>query len=156
MNRFKFRIWDNNRKKFVSTHDGEQTPMQISKTGRLNANSESFGRGYFPERYILEQWTGLTDSKGKFIFEGDIVSYGACGVIFEGLSRPNTAEFNKTIRNKTYWNITEVVKWEDGGFNIKGNPLVSHSYCDGVVGNIHEHPDLIENLNKETPSPASL
>ena len=76
------------------------------------------------------QFTGLTDRKGKRIFEGDIVK----------------------------WDGTEIsiIRYCDGVYrlcNAKGYYGVSvhnhYSFVE-VVGNVHDNPDLLANEKEET------
>ena len=64
--RFKFRVWDNNKNEYVSPF------VFINYHGELCANET---RWFYPghENCIIEQCTGLRDRDGKLIYEGDLV-----------------------------------------------------------------------------------
>lgn len=76
-----------------------------------------------PDRFILEQCSGLRDKTGKLIYEGDIVEYKISGV-------PK---------------MTEVVFWSSTfAHYTKGAQLLStYQKTTVIVGNIHENPELI-------------
>lgn len=93
---------------------------------------------YWPDRvpeenYVVQQYTGLKDSKGKEIYEGDIVKY------HRGF------ESEKEIRE-----LTSHIKFQDAafGFDMKGfndmfMSLENDSYIE-VIGNIFENPELLK------------
>ena len=80
----------------------------------------------------VDHFTGLLDSQGKEIYEGDILDYGD--------------------------NFNSVVIWDKGDFRwgirelkcIKGegckreHHLVAYTYKPTVLGNIHQNPELLK------------
>ena len=151
-NRFKFRIWDVNEKSMFNViriewlsgilhviHDGEQY-VHIS-----GADGAIVG-----DMFILMQSTGLVDSTGKEIFEGDILT------IIQG---PGKGDVVQAIWRQ------EPVKISSGGytanpcyleFQYKRIPFKDYHYDYGnlaswvgdkgtkIIGNIYENPELLE------------
>jgi uncharacterized phage protein (TIGR01671 family) len=131
-NRFKFRVWDKRENK------GMHTQNML-----YDAQLHHFWQDFvdYPG-YELMQYTGLTDSKGKEIYEGDIVKehhfeewgdeigyeyigivvYKVCsdGILFAGY---------KTIADKNQ--------------NTKFSGNAIQSDCE-VIGNIYEHAELLK------------
>ena len=82
------------------------------------------------------QFTGLTDERGKNIFEGDIVRYSERRLGGEDVPVVNVVEFaeggfavNNYFINHWLWN------------SIDGNTQLSDIE---VIGNIHDNPELLE------------
>ena len=80
------------------------------------------------------QYTGLKDTDGRRIFEGDIVQW----------------------KDENFNNYTSVVEWCGEKWNYPAFDLAKHDYeCNGlqyvhedciieVIGNIHDNPELLE------------
>jgi uncharacterized phage protein (TIGR01671 family) len=139
MREIKFRAWH--------THNEEMVYFDNSKV-KNDQHQSAYLSALMAGDYgdVLMQYTGLKDKNGVEIYEGDIVSYWA-GTMFadkKGKHYPNTPPyyFSKT-KNKNV-----AIVYEAPSFKIKnGNPLGSQYLKESdieVIGNIHQHPELIE------------
>ena len=83
------------------------------------------------------QYTGLCDSSGRKIFEGDIIRFPACQF-------PDGSEIPESCA---------VVVWGDGGWELEyhessnwANEILEADTANGleVIGNIFDNPELLE------------
>lgn len=107
----KFRAWDKWRKEMISPKDGDFIAWH--------------GPSNWKDCYEVMQFTGLLDSKGVEIYEGDIVrkEYKHHVGMAEVRYDPNFAGYHPFVYN--------------GGGEYEPDD------CE-VIGNIHQHPELLD------------
>ena len=174
MREIKFRAWDKKRKKIWYPEDMQHGKMvdpdncgsliycdieqlALGADGTIYILDEC---GNFEnavaigENYELMQFTGLKDSKGKEIYEGDIVRF------YEQGYDPNEPDEERIEPETTtvliYWNENGkclAIDWgyEDGriapvgwGYVYIRNSLFNYHE---VIGNIYENPELLKEVS---------
>lgn len=100
-------------------------PDNFSKLEKFFSMASKFSEG------IVQQYTGLTDSTGKKIFEGDIVDYR-----YDGMD-----EFDKQ-RMKDL--LVSPVYWEEDRWRIKYSAASYAWHIMKVIGNIFQNPELLK------------
>ena len=133
-----FRAWDKVEGKYFEpiyeAYKGNLLDLSISLNGRilrrtieLPAEDESC----FQDRYILEQFTGLTDKNGVKIFEGDIIAGNI--IAGNGEDVPNRA---------VEWSNDYLGYFVGLGQDDMQYPLYDVLFPE-VIGTIHDNPKLI-------------
>lgn len=135
MRTIKFRVWDIERKKYLSDVSFADS--------RIPSNWQQF--------YIPQQFTGLLDKSGVEIYEGDVVKFedDFTEIIDPELGGPTYTEYQLAT-----------VAFDCGGFGIVvrdssdylNEGFVTFDYVNRyigdtpieVIGNIHENPELLE------------
>ena len=130
MREIKFRIWKEDFGAYMKQYQGSE-PIGLYTVGVLNTLAAN---GY-DKSFEFEQYTGLKDTGGVEIYEGDIVEITDCAAWDEEAV------------------VLDTVVFESGNYSskVQQRPLSEFFYIK-VAGNIHEHPELREfpllNLSK--------
>lgn len=147
MRAIKFRAWDilNDEMLYLdSLPDDVDVDMRKGKITLLGEppDSDFAPASWFEIDCKLMQYTGLKDKNGKEIYEGDIVNHwtdkksdGGGYICGSGGFHPENSR---------------VVTFEGGQFLIDADPIkealywLNRLYKGGVIGNIYENPELLE------------
>lgn len=132
MREIKFRAWNHLDKEFCDLskktwmHNWSTQETSLLFGERPDA-LEPFNAGDF----IIEQFVGVTDSKGVEIFEGDIIEFTLDDWEYSDLGREQVSE----------------VEYIDDEFTFDGAYFDPENKVDWskvtVIGNVHQHPELL-------------
>ena len=120
----KYRVWDKRLKKFTTE---DEYRVEIYVDGSFLCDSFEDGTWEGTERYELTEWTGLQDSEGKDIYEGDIIKY--CG--FEVRNGKQIRPERQHVVDGSVENLFRVKNTVSNGTVV-------------VIGNRFENPELLE------------
>ena len=127
-NRFKFRMWDINTKRFYYMYLDEL--IGLTRTISI------------PKEATIQQYTGLNDSKGKEIYEGDIVKehhFEDWGdkIGYEYIGIVVYKEYSDDILYAGY----KTIPAKNQNTKFRGNAIQSD--CE-VIGNVFENSELLK------------
>lgn len=137
----KFRAWDKETNKYFEptyqVYMGRLEDLTIGLSGRLQKRTcrGVVDESVFPGRYVVEQFTGLTDVNGKEIYEGDIVQ-PVLSYTNSKIGKPFEVKKGNYVYGK--WIAKDV---SSKGFGVDGNYFSNEIQ---TVGNVHENPELLE------------
>lgn len=125
MKRLKFRLWDTKDRRW------HMHPKNIAVTGEGNLIKRVMFEGWQEtEGYIPSQYIGLEDSKGKEIYEGDILK----------TNYELTLEIVYSQRHSAFM----CKRSDDSGESLRYCYDALYLGWHEVVGNIFENPELLE------------
>jgi len=137
MNRpIKFRVWDKLAERMIYPHNDNQQHFIIDLNGRFH----NLQNGSGGDDYVIQQYTGLTDSNDDPIYEGDILK--------------NHYDVGNNIIGQVLYESDHggyIFQWKRKG---RGRGRAAHGQdyknlnCDVafesvIVGNIFEHSELL-------------
>lgn len=112
----------------------------LQKSKLQNKKNYSSVEGYLDEEFFMERWTGMENTDGEKIYEGDIVELCGTGTIIVGIIRYGKPYPESDLSDEFYL--------EDRDENISLNSFDLDEYYGDitVVGNIHEDPEFYEQI----------
>lgn len=119
----KFRVWDKQDKSFLSKEYLKEFKVSISWDGETIHQDFWVGTKTIGKDVIVQQWTGLTDSQGVEIYEGDIVEYKISGYKYRDLVFYEGCSFKSGPLDKS-----------------SSSPLEGINVIGLIIGNILEKP----------------
>jgi uncharacterized phage protein (TIGR01671 family) len=121
-NRFNFRMWDINTKRFYYMYLDEL--IGLTRTISI------------PKEATIQQYTGLTDSNDKEIYEGDILMYKSGSI-------PTTGVIGQVLYEADEGGY--IFQWERKGPNQHHiNLNCDVAFESVIIGNIFETPQLLK------------
>ena len=135
----KFRVWDNEYKQWVSYSEYQSLPDDFVRHEDCNPLFILKGRNDESNRFVIEQYTGLKDSLGNEIYEGDIVK-----TIYADKPESSIGDIIFTYEVGAYRvrcknQLLPIVTYRV----VNGSPQGLLTVADKVIGNIHQNIELL-------------
>lgn len=132
MSRFKFRIWDKTKNEWLGASDKNSVTFrnfdlcgQTLRMQQLPMDVED------KDKYVIEQFTGITDKNGDDIYFGDVIA-----IFTDVIPQHGIVEVG--------WNCEPYVMLSPYEPYWERLPLLNFTTTAAVIGNIHENPELLE------------
>lgn len=126
--RFKFRVWDKQQKKYEDDLYYEAGDLQVSCVNKIFEE-------YISDGYIIEQCSGLKDRNGKLLYENDLIK---CPSGIYRIAVDDFGLWTAIYKNNPFEGVCE---WSD---MVKEYAFNQNNVEIEVLGNIHENADLLE------------
>ncbi len=139
----KFKVWSIELKKHVCCF--MQGLLMVPDTGELYLS----GQMNVTDRFILRQFTGLSDKNGADLYEGDIISYQIDETLgAEGDAGCEEIDRGEIVFTDGYYSGSPSFQIEKNGISIidsfyGGFPDTGCVYRLEKIGNIFENPELL-------------
>lgn len=132
MKELKFRVWDTKNKQFLSQsseyyHIGDVTGIPYTLNEILNKL----------DRFVVQQWTGLKDSKGVDVYEGDIIER-------KTLTKTENHSYNYCHCYEVIYSTDEasyILKYGSGDDFVYLSDFIDNLE---IIGNIFENSKLLK------------
>ena len=135
MNRqLKFRVWDKLAERMIYPHNDNQQHFIIDLNGRFH----NLQNGSGGDDYVIQQYTGLTDSNDNPIYEGDIL-------IYKSGSIPTTGVIGQVLYESDHGGY--IFQWKrirKGRGQDYKNLNCDVAFESVIIGNIFEHSELLK------------
>jgi len=135
MRTIKFRAWDKLEKRFIYPDKGYQGHYVLDLNGRF----QNLQNGSGGDEYVVQQWTGLKDSKGVDVYEGDIIEH-------EYPEQPRYSR--KGYEDSNLQDNISIIRWsrenEDNHPGFRIYDLIGQGGKVKVIGNIFENRELLK------------
>ena len=152
MRDIKFRVWDSKNKKWLSAvpsleyllndEDACISHHDIDPESAIYKYPSNILGKDFGGRIVWQQYTGLQDSTGKEIYEGDILAYEEGNFLKGENGLDDRLEIFWDAENAKF-GINFYSKYGGEGYTGKGEHLSSYSKKTKIIGNIFETPELL-------------
>ena len=117
--KIEFRVWDNDNNKYFEpiyrAYKGELEELLMQPSGKLllrkieKGIEALYGESLFPDRFVVEQFTGMTNKHKQRVYVGDAIGH-----------------------------IDNIVENHNGNYCINGDRPLLFFFSEKVVGNRHE------------------